>query len=328
MSADVIVFKQIIILTLLGLTGFIAGKTKYLPDNSGIVLSRVVIKLTAPVLIVTTMANYNFTKQTILNGIWIFLFGLIFVLFSGLVSWGVCRFLKLENSVSNVYKMLSMFGNVIFMAYPLLGAIYNEDGIIYAIFFNLANDAILWTLGVYLVNKHNTSNWKDNMKHLINGNTIAFTAGVVFIVINLQYYVGKYEYVGKVYYLLYDTFSPLGKTTVYLSMLFIGLILSEVKIKKVSDILRRYPLFVLALFKLVLVPMVACLVLYAMGDFINPVVKAIIVLQLAMPSGTIVSALAAQYESDYRFATEGVFVTTILSLATLPLMVYITKIFG
>jgi predicted permease len=47
---------------------------------------------------------------------------------------------------------------------------------------------------------------------------------------------------------------------------------------------------------------------------------------MAMPCATIVSALAAQYESDYKFATENVFFSTLLSLFTLPAVVYILNV--
>ncbi|MCX8131070.1 MAG: AEC family transporter [Clostridia bacterium] len=326
--ADIAVIKQIIILTLLGLTGFAAGRTKYLPDNSGVILSRVVIKLTAPLLIITKMSEYSFGSDTLKNGFWILASGVFFILIAGLLGWGASHVLNLQSTSSNVYKMLSMFGNVIFMAYPLLSAIYPEKGIVYAIFFNIANDLVLWTLGIFLVNRHVAKSWKDNIKHLINGNTIAFGIGVLFIVINLQDLIQKHSMAKRVYSILFDTFSPLGHTTIYLSMLFIGLILSEIKIGNISDIVKRYPLFVLAALKLLVVPFIAMAVLYAAGDILSPMVKSIIVLQLAMPCGTIVSALASQYNSDYRFATEGVFVTTILSIVTLPLVAHLTQIFG
>ncbi|RCX16934.1 hypothetical protein DFR58_109162 [Anaerobacterium chartisolvens] len=327
-GTDIIVLRQIVMLTLLGLTGFFAGKTKYLPENSGVILSRIVVKLTAPILIVTTMIGYNFTKQTILNGLWIFLFGIIFILISGAISVAACKALKIQGAASNIYKMLSMFGNVMFMAYPLLSSIYKEEGIIYAIFFNIANDAVLWTLGIYLVNKHKNNTWRENIKHLINGNTVAFTAGIIFIATNLSQHISSNAAVNSIYTVLFDTFSPLGKTTIYLSMLFIGLILSEIKIQSFSDMLKRYPLFILSFVKMLIVPVLACVIMSFAAPFLNPMVKAIVVLQLAMPSATIVSALASQYGSDYKFATEGVFVTTVLSVLTLPVMVYVLGIFG
>ncbi|MCX7745679.1 MAG: AEC family transporter [Clostridia bacterium] len=328
MQEVLVIVKQIIMLGMLALLGFGAGKTKYLPESSGVILSRIVIKLTAPILIATTLANQKFSSAMLGDGLKIYVLGLVFLLFAYLIGWLTCNVLKISGAQGNVYKMHSMFGNVIFLAFPLLGALFGEKGIVYAVFFNLASDSLLWTLGIYLVNRHKTGAWKDNLKHLINGNTIAFAVGLLCIITNLQHYVEVNANVRYIYKLVYDTFNPLGHTTFYLSMLFIGLILSEIEINKFSEILKRYPIFILSFLKLILVPCIALVILYFLGDWVSPFVKTIVVLQLAMPCATIVPALASQYDSDYKFAAEAVFFSTILGIGTMPLMVYITKFFG
>lgn len=322
--------NQISILALLGLVGYIAGKTRYLPDNSGVVLSRVVIKLTAPLLIFTTLAGRNFTKDILINGVWIYVLGASFILISFAVGhfWG--KALGLKGATENVFKMHFMFGNVIFLAFPLLKSLYGDDGVVYAVLFNLASDTILWTLGIYLVNKHNKIRWKDNLKHLINGNTIAFASGLAIILLkaNFKGFIDSIPYVYNVSGFVYQTFHPLGETTVYLSMLFIGLILSEIRIKNIRDLLKRYHIFVLSLFKLIIIPSFALFILSFTGNLIDPLARAVVILQLSMPCATIVPALAAQYESDYKSATENVFFTTILGIITMPFMVYLLTVAG
>ena len=105
--------------------------------------------------------------------------------------------------------------------------------------FNLANDTILWTLGVFLVNKHNKAGWKDNIKHLINGNTIAFAAGLVILLkVNFMPFIKQIPYIFEVSGFVKSALYPLGEVTVPLSMLFIGLILSEIKISNAGDLLK------------------------------------------------------------------------------------------
>jgi predicted permease len=45
-----------------------------------------------------------------------------------------------------------------------------------------------------------------------------------------------------------------------------------------------------------------------------------------MPIGTLTASLAMEYESDYFFATEAVFVSTLLSILTLPLISVLLKV--
>jgi len=322
-SQILIIINQIVILTLLGITGFVAGKKKFLPDDSHKYISALILKITMPFLIFTTMGNYSFTRETLTNGLYIFMFGVAFILFAGLISLGQCRIMSIKKKTKNIYIAQSMFGNVIFMAYPLLKAMYGDIGIVYAIFFNIANDAILWTLGVYLFNKHNTKSWKDNLSHLVNPNTLAFLGGIIMIVIKSLFKIDKIAIYNTVWNVFYDTFNGLGHTTIYLSMIFIGLLLSNIKISGISDILSRARYIVYSAFKLLIVPIIALIFFKLTNNFFDVFVKKIVVLQLAMPAATIVSALALQYDSDYDTATESIFISTILSIFTLPFIVYL-----
>ncbi len=318
-----IISRQILILALLGITGFIAGKKKILPENTHKYISAIILKITMPFLVFTTMGNYSFTGQTLKNGFFIFVMGVVFILFGGFISLGPCKLMGIREKTRNIYIAQSMFGNVIFMAYPLLKAMYGDEGIVYAIFYNIANDAILWTLGVYLFNRHNTKNWKENLSHLINPNTLAFIGGFIMIVLKGVFKFEETEVYKSVWDIFYSTFYNLGHITIYLSMLFIGLILSTVKIEGIKDLVLRARYLVYSLFKLILIPVLAILLFKATGNFFNIFVKRIVVLQLAMPASTIVSALALEYGSDYNAATEGIFISTILSILTLPLIVYL-----
>lgn len=322
-----IIIHQIMILALLTLTGFAAGRTRYLPENSGMVLSQVVIRITAPSLIVTTMASYDFSIKTIIDGAWITFYALVFMFVSFAAGTFISGLLGLKDSTRNIYRMHSMFGNVGYLALPLLNSLFGEKGLVYAVFFVIPNDTLVWTLGIYLVNRHKNQQWKENLKQLVNANTVSFVLGILFMVVNLQHYVNKYAGVRVVYKLLYDTLNPLGKTTLYITMVFIGLILSEIRIGSLSDLISRYPTLVLSFFKLLVIPAAAFGLLSLLGGAVDPFVKVIVVLELAMPCATIITALAAQYGSDYKFATENVFFTTILGMFTLPVVLYVLKYF-
>lgn len=323
-----IIINQISILTLLGLIGFIAGKTKYLPENAGIIISRVVVKLTAPCLIFVTLSKREFSIENITSILGVLLLGNLFLMVSYLIGSAVCKIMKLEGATANVYKMHSMFGNVIYLAFPLLGSLFGDDGLFYGVIFSIANDTLLWTLGIFLVNKHKKTSLKDNLKHLINGNTVALCLGLIVLIIKmfLGPSINNIPFIYEVSGFIHDTLNSLGSTTFPLSMLFIGLILSEIKIEKVSDLVKRAHIFVLALFKLFIVPILALILLSFIGGWIDPVAKHVIVLELAVPCGTIVPALAAEYGSDYRTATENVFVTTVLGIISMPLIVYLMQI--
>jgi len=322
---QITIIRQIIILVILALIGFISGKKNYLPKNSGVILSKLVVKVTLPSLIFTTLTGYDFSRQEIIDGCLVYISGIILLLLSFLIAKFISGRLKIDEVQKNIYKMLSIFGNIAYMGFPLLESLYGSRGLIYAIFFQLANDTLLWTLGIYLVNKQNAKSWKDNIKHLFNINTLAFAIGILAIAVNFQELTQKYSLLGTVYNMVFDALNPLGKSTTYISMIFIGLMLSNTTFRSVSDILKKYSIFIFSFVKLLVIPIVAYVVLLIAGKSFDPLVVNIIVLQLGMPSGTIVSALTAEYNSDCQYATEGVFISTVLSVITLPLLLFILK---
>ncbi len=323
-----IIVNQISMLTLLGLIGFIAGKTRYLPENAGTIISRVVVKLTAPLLIFITLAKRELSIENITSILGVYFLGVMFLVISYVIGSTGSKVMRLEGATANIYKMHSMFGNVIFLAFPLLSSLFGDDGLFYGVIFSIANDTLLWTLGIFLVNKHKKTNVKENLKRLINGNTVALCLGLLVLSIRmvLGQSVNNLPYVYEVSGFIQDTLNSLGSTTFPLSMLFIGLILAEIKIEKMSDFIKRAHILVLSLFRLIIVPVLALILLSFTGNWIDPVAKYVIILELAVPCGTIVPALAAEYGSDYRSATENVFVTTVLGILTMPFIVYLMQI--
>lgn len=319
------IITQIIMLVLLGLTGYAAGRTRYLSRETGIVLSRVVIRVTAPFMIFTTMTGQRFTSDILRDGAALFIFGFAGISAAFALAWLVSGKMRLQPAARSIYLIDSMFGNVSFLAFPLLFALFGQQGIIYAIFYNLANDMLLWTLGIFLLNRQNDAHWKQNLKQLVNANTIAFTMGLAAILGDFQGKVQQWEGLRNVYSVFYNTFYPLGQTTIYISMVFIGLILSDTHIGGLSGLRKRYPLLVLSLCKLLVMPVLALGVLTAMGNWVPVQVKVIGVLQMAMPCATVIPALAEQYGVDYEFATEAVFFSTILGMISLPIMVWIIQ---
>jgi predicted permease len=320
--------NQIIILGLIGLTGFAAGRRRWLPDNASTALSQVIVKITLPALILTTMSGYSFSRKVLTDGAWVFILSIVFLSFGFLVSTLACRMLKLPADTCNIYRMLSILGNIGFLAFPIINSMYGEKGILYSVFYMIVNDTAIWTVGVYFLNRHNSSSIKSDIRHFVNPNTISFVIGILFIITNFQGLIQKSDIAGGIYSLLYNAFSPLGKTTSYLAMLFIGLILSEVKISSFSDIIKRYPIFILTFTKMLFVPTCALAVLTLLGSFVDPFVKSIVVLLLAMPSASLVPVLAAQFKTDYRFAAEAIFITTLLGTVTIPCMLLVIKLFS
>lgn len=323
-----IVINQIAVMLLLVLLGYFAGRTKYLPENSGVYISTLVIKVTAPCMILTTMAAYEFTDKTLRDGLSVSLYTICFMALACLIGLGASRLMKLEGAVANVFRAHIMFGNVGYLALPLFKAIFGEKGLVYAVFFIISHDILIWTAGVYLLNRHAGKNVKDNLRQLFNANTLSYTLGLIFALTNLHQIIMKSPVAGAVYNALYNTLSPLGNATLYLVMIFVGLNLAENRAGGLRELLRKHTTLTLVFIKLLLIPGLAYVLLSLLGGGIDPFVRVILVLELSMPCATIIPALALQYGSDHRLATDNVVYTTLCAMFTLPLFLFLLNITG
>ncbi len=115
---------------------------------------------------------------------------------------------------------------------------------------------------------------------------------------------------------------PLGyiaKGFVAIALVTLGAQLSEIKLEiKVRDIL------VSSLTRLILSPLLGFLLVWAMG--IRGVLAQALIIGVSTPSAVNTALLAKEFDNEPEYASQIVFVSTILSALTVSLVIYLTDI--
>ena len=300
---------QIAILALTILVGFIAAKTGYIDIKIKNAISKIIIKIVLPCLILSSVSSKELEKELMGDIFVVFLmsvFCLLVLLGMGVIT---AKALKIPKGTEAVHKLLSCLGNVSFVGYPVISAMYGETGFFYAIIYWLINDLFLWTFGVITLKNEKPKSVKEVIKNLINPNTIAFTVAIIMLIFGI-----------KMPKLLGDTVSSIGGLTVSLSMIFIGMALAEVD----ANVLKKWWIFVIAPLKMIIFPILFIYIFKLLG--IKEILLGAVVLEAAMPAQTVLSILANESDADAEYAACGMFVTTILSLVTLPFICYMIKL--
>ena len=75
--------------------------------------------------------------------------------------------------------------------------------------------------------------------------------------------------------------------------------------------------------KLVIMPVAFLFLFKAFG--IPEIILGVVVLEAAMPAQTVLTILAHEHGADYEYTAVGLFITTIASLVTLPLVCYLLQ---
>ena len=300
---------QVAILAITILIGFFTVKTGYIDAKLKNSLSKIIVKIVLPCLIISSISSKELEKELMGDISVVFLMS-VFCL-AVLYGMGVitAKVLKVPKGTAEVHKLLSCLGNVTFVGYPVIVAMYGEMGFFYAIIYWLVNDLFLWTFGLCTLQKERANSPKELAKKLINPNTIAFMAAILMLVFGI-----------KLPKLIGDTIAEIGGLTVGLSMLFIGMALAEVDARKA---IKKWWIFVITPLKLVIMPILFIYIFKIFG--IKEIILGAVVLETAMPTQTILTILANENNADFEYAACGMFVTTFLSLVTLPFICYMIK---
>ncbi|MBR4720903.1 MAG: AEC family transporter [Clostridia bacterium] len=301
---------QIAILAITIFVGFFSVKTGYIDGKIKDALSKVIVKIVLPCLIISSISSKELDKGLLKDIFTVFLMSVfcLFVLYGlGIIT---AKALKIPKDTAKVHKLLTCLGNVTFVGYPVIVAMYGETGFFYAIVYWLVNDLFLWTFGLLTLQNDNSEGIKARAKKLVNPNTVAFTIAILMLVFGI-----------KLPKLMSDTISGIGGLTVNLSMLFIGMALAGVDAK---NAIKKWWIFVIAPLKLVIMPILFIYIFKYLG--IREILLGAVVLEAAMPAQTVLTILANESDADFEYAACGMFVTTLLSLVTLPFVCYMIKI--
>ena len=298
------IFNQTLILFLLLVTGFIIKRLKIVDENLNQNLTNLIIYVTLPALVINSM-NYEFSRERFANLIsvlWITL-----AVFAGMIaiSYLVTRLLSVDQAQKDVYQFILIFANVGFMGYPVIDVIYGAQGIFLAAIYNLVFNVFLWTVGVLIISRSQDEQEGFQLDHLLNPGIFAVGVGFLIFLFSLQL-------PGP----LVSTLEMLGETTTPLSMIVVGSILAQVTLR---DIFSNFKLWLITAVRLVGLPLLTLVVLQPLG--LDQLIQGVIVVLTGMPAAANTAIFAQEFGGDEALASEGVFLTTLLAMVTIPLLV-------
>nr|NQU92061.1 AEC family transporter [Bacteroidota bacterium] len=311
-----VILEKVGVLGFLALIGFLAYRLRWLGPEVKQGLQKLVFNITLPLMIFTTISRFEFTDELVGSGLVVFILTYFFLGFQYFLGWVSVKLLKIPSKRRNVHILHTAFGNVVFLGYPLIDTLFpGTPALFYAVIYHLAQMTIIWTLGIYQLSGDQGKGLFGNLKKLINPNTIAFAIGMLFMVfkISLPNTVDQ-------------TFRGLAGSNLYISLIYIGMLMADFKVKKGF---YGGEAFTIVLNKLVIAPLAVLFLLYVLvfdlGFYLPLPAIGAMVMQTAMPCMAIMVILARNYGADENSAMVNVFLTTLMSLITLPAIFWLLQ---
>lgn len=306
------ILSKVSVLFVVLFMGGLARYKKILAEDSTRALANTVLIITLPFLYFYSLAT-RFTLES-LKTIWILpLFAIGLVVIAYMMAKAFSRFVDLPPQSKATFIYLATFTNCGFLAIPIASALYGTEGVMMVVFFNVGFNLLYWTLGVWTLKCSNPDHSRQNSsffsssRNLINSGTIGLLCGIIVGITAL-----------KIPGFILDSTRILGAATIPLSLLVVGSIMSKGQLQK----LRTYKksLILIILCRLMIVPTLALLVTGLFGT-LSPLLRAIIVLQSAMPSASTTPIFTTRFGGDQQLASAGVFATHICSVVTVPFFI-------
>ena len=285
-------------LFLLVAAGIILRKTGILHEEAKAVLTDLVIYLILPCNIISSFLiefNISVLKK--------FAVILLIATLIQVVSLFLANVLynKEEDGRKKVLQYGTVCSNAGFMGNPIAEGVFGAQGLMFASIFLIPQRIVMWSAGVsyFTESPDRRTIVKKVMTHPC---IIAVYIGMFFMITQIQ-----------MPQFLEHTIRGVGGCTTTVSMVLIGTILAEVKLKSVLD----WGIVKYTAIRLFFIPLLVFLSCHLFS--VDPMLLGVSVLLTGMPAGSTTAILAAKYGGDYIFATKCVVITTLLSLVTIPL---------
>lgn len=295
------IIEQMLVLLLMLLVGYLLGKRKVFTEESNKVMSRVVIYVANPALLLNTVTSGQITgsKSSTLMVIGI---SILYFIFIPIVVKILTLLFPFTRKNNKVYEAMYCFSNLGFMGIPVINAIYGASAIFYLSIFMIPFNVLVYSYGVVLLSEQKRQ--KIDLKKIAN--PVVFAAAIALFL----YFSGV-----KTPAVINETVALLGGITTPLAMVTIGSTLALIPLK---DVFFDWRMYLFALGKLLLLPVITYV---SFKWFIqNELLLGVMVVVSAMPVASNVTIICTEYGGDSHTVTKGTFITTVLSLVTIPIL--------
>jgi malate permease and related proteins len=293
------VINQVTILFILMGLGVFARKKGILGDEVKKGVSDLMLTIALPCMIISSF-NQEFSTSMLLKAGSILLFSTATHIATYYI--GNLLYFKSSEDKKNVLRYFTVFTNAGFMGYPVLQALYGTTGIFYASFYSIPARVFMWTLGVMLFAKKKQEGYLKQI--FLNPGIIAVFVGFIPFVLSFKFPA-----------VISQTLDMVGGMTTPLSMLLVGAMLADADIKSLFEGEVFYGSFI----RLIAIPVATLIILRAIGA--SGDVLGVTVVLTAMPAGSFTAIFAGKYNANEAFASNCVFVTTLLSIITIPIVI-------
>ena len=287
------------------IVGYMAGKLGYMGGEFDRKLSSLVINWTCPALILSSAMTGELPDRRFILPL-LAISVVTYLVLTGVAFW-LPRFLTRRKDDEGVVGFAMMFGNVGFMGYPVVASIFGHEAVFYAAVLNVVNTFAVFTVGTILVTGKGEVEGPRFQKKVLYS-TPMLSAYLTMLIVALE--------IDNIPACISQPLTMIGDITVPAALLIIGSSMSQLPLRA---LMGNATVYITTVMRLVVVPVAMYFLCLLLG--FDPYVVNINTVVIAMPVATYGTILCLKYNRDTSLMAEVTFITTLLSMITIPLLV-------
>lgn len=311
-----VLVNQLIQLFLIICVGYLIFKFNILNETVNRHLNGLVLNVTLPLLTISSvleMKNHP-DSSTIFS---LFAVSIAFYIIMPMIAFIVVKIMlktmHIVKARQGIYMFMLIFSNVGFMGMPVLQAACGENGttaVFYAAVLNIFFNIGAFTYGVVMIGYGDTVKTTLKLKSLLSPGIICSVLAVVIYALNIHFPATIENVIGTI-----------GDLTSPLAMLLVGSTLASMKF---SEVFNEWRVYVFAIIKQFILP----ILLYPVFRICisDDLLFNVMFIEFLMPVANIALILATEHDLDYKFVSKTIFISTVMSLVTIPLVIYLCGI--
>ncbi|MCD8218788.1 MAG: AEC family transporter [Ruminococcus sp.] len=297
-----IILKQAVVMLLLNLVGIIAYRAKIVDKTGGRQFSNFVLEIVTPVLVVNAYAEVEYETRLVKNLLWTFVLAAFAYAVAILAVTLLLR--KKPGRETEIERFSAIYSNCGFMGIPLASALFGNEGVFYATAFLTVFFCFAWTHGIMLLTG------QRDRRALLKKLTSPTMIGIVIGLLLFFFQISLPE-------ILQTTFDSISGLNTPLAMIASGISVAQVNMLQP---LRNPRIYYVSAVKLLLVPLVL-MAIFVPLVWIPLEIRMVVLVLSAAPSAAMCTLQCQKHGKNDGYAAQIFAMTTICSMATMPLIV-------
>lgn len=305
MQISILLMQEIIKLFVIMFMGYAVVKAGLMKASESKSVSVILVYLVNPCVIVNAF-QVEYTPE-VQKGLILAVMAAVVIHLLYLLLTAV---LKHPLHLNVIERATAIYSNAGILVIPLVQVLLGQKYVIYSSAFITVQLVLLWTHCKSMLCEESKLEWK---KILLNVNIISIFVGVILFVSRISLPSGVQSVLG----MMNNLMGPLG-------MLLAGMVIADVSMKNVFLRKRNY---LSAALRLLIYPVLSLAVMKIISLFapVSDFKQILLTVYLASvtPACTTVTSMAQLYDKDAGYASSLYVLTTLLSIVTMPVMVYL-----